>query len=66
MLVVGRGPPLCVPVVDVQSLGVVRSRGILNGSGPLPLGNRLIIWNVKVTVWLKKEKKKKVKGEGLS
>lgn len=52
MLVIGRGPSVFV-VVDVQSFCMVGSGGILNRSGPLPLGNKLIVWDIKMIVWLK-------------
>lgn len=52
MLVIGRVPSVIV-VVDVQSFCMVWSWGILNRSGPLPLGTELIIWMIKVIAWLK-------------
>lgn len=52
MLVIGRGTSVFA-VVDVQSFCVVRSWGILNRSGPLPLGKELIIWEIKVITCLK-------------
>lgn len=47
MLVIGRGMSV-LAVVDVQSFCMVWSRGILNRSGPLPLGSKLIICEMKV------------------
>lgn len=51
MLVIGRGSSVFA-IVDVQSFCVVWSWGILNRSGALPLGNELIIWEIKVMAWL--------------
>lgn len=52
ILVIGRGPSVFA-VVDVQSFRMVWSRGILNRSGPLPLGKEVIIWEIKGIVWVK-------------
>lgn len=52
MLIIGRGRSFFV-VVDVQSVCMVWSGGILDRSGPLPLGINLIFWEMKKTSWWK-------------
>lgn len=52
LLVIGRALSVSV-VVDVQSFCVVGSGGILNRSGPLPLGSKLVIWDINTMSWLK-------------
>lgn len=52
VLVIRRGPSVFA-VMDVQSFCMMRSWGILNRPGPLPLGNELIIWEISVIAWLK-------------